>query len=63
VSVDEVSVEPRPEWPLQITSDGSIMASIFQLEAPSCVVGCVLRHREYSRTGTERWRGKREKAV
>ncbi len=53
VPLEEVTFEKRPEWPLQTTSDGTIMASVFQLEASNCVVGCVLRHCEYRAGGQE----------
>ncbi len=53
--LEEIWFERRPQWPFQTASDGSIMASIYQLEAPNCLLGCLLRHCEY-RVGREECR-------
>jgi hypothetical protein len=50
-SVEEVSFEERPQWFLENTSEGIPLASVFQLEASACVIGCVLRHCEYRKIG------------
>lgn len=45
--LDEVWFETRPRWPFQLAGNGTIMASVFQLESPNCLIGCLLRHCEY----------------
>jgi hypothetical protein len=51
--VEEVSFEPATEWLFNTTSSGTIMTSVFMSWSRTGLLGCALRHCEYTKTGDQ----------